>query len=140
MSEEKIELTTDSVKQYLEDHPEGLRLRELQAYFNAPRDEVQEVMNELEDEFKESFPVLDIPDDVLRPVADYRASYTWSENDRLWIASLPECRGVIATGESHVACRDDLIEALRTWISFRVWRELDVPDLPGVDVRAYASR
>jgi hypothetical protein len=44
------ELTNDQVMGYLEDHPEGLRLGELQAYFNAPRDKVQEVMTELEDE------------------------------------------------------------------------------------------
>jgi hypothetical protein len=44
------ELTTDQVMGYLQDHPEGLRLGELQAYFNAPRNEVQEVMSDLEND------------------------------------------------------------------------------------------
>ena len=44
------ELTPDQVMGYLEDHPEGLRLGELQAYFNAPRNEVQEVMSDLEED------------------------------------------------------------------------------------------
>lgn len=44
------ELTTDEVMGYLQDHPEGLRLGELQAYFNAPRNEVQEVMSDLEND------------------------------------------------------------------------------------------
>jgi hypothetical protein len=44
------ELSRDEVLGYLEDHPEGLRLGEMQAYFNAPRDEVQNMVNDLVDE------------------------------------------------------------------------------------------
>jgi hypothetical protein len=44
------ELTRDEVMGYLQDHPEGLRLGELQAYFNAPRNEVQEVVSDLEND------------------------------------------------------------------------------------------
>lgn len=46
------ELTQDQVAGYIEDHPDGVRLGELQSYFNAPRDEVQEVVSELVDENK----------------------------------------------------------------------------------------
>jgi gas vesicle structural protein len=46
------ELSEDQVVGYLEDHPDGARLGELQAYFNAPRNEVQEVMNDLVDDNK----------------------------------------------------------------------------------------
>jgi gas vesicle structural protein len=46
------ELSEDQVIGYLEDHPDGVRLGELQSYFNAPRNEVQEVVNELVDENK----------------------------------------------------------------------------------------
>ena len=41
------ELSRDEVRGYLEDHPEGLRLGEMQAYFNAPRDRMQDVVNNL---------------------------------------------------------------------------------------------
>jgi hypothetical protein len=44
------ELTEDHVMAYLEDHPDGVRMGELQAYFNAPRDEVQDVVNNLIDD------------------------------------------------------------------------------------------
>ena len=46
------ELNQDQVVGYLEDHPDGVRLGELQSYFNAPRDDVQEVVSELVDENK----------------------------------------------------------------------------------------
>jgi hypothetical protein len=44
------ELTRDEVMGYLQDHPEGLRLGEMQAFFNAPRNEVQDVVNQLVDD------------------------------------------------------------------------------------------
>jgi hypothetical protein len=43
------QLTRQQVMGYLDDHPEGLRPGELQAYFNAPRDDVQHVLGELVD-------------------------------------------------------------------------------------------
>lgn len=46
------ELTDDQVIGYLEDHPEGLRLGELQSYFDAPRNEVQEILSDLEGDNK----------------------------------------------------------------------------------------
>lgn len=46
------ELTEDEVAAYLEDHPDGVRMGELQAYFNAPREEVQNVVNSLVDDDK----------------------------------------------------------------------------------------
>ncbi len=45
-------LTDQQLQGYLEDHPEGLRLGEVQAYFNAPRDDVQRVMSQLVDQNK----------------------------------------------------------------------------------------
>jgi hypothetical protein len=46
------ELSEDQVMGYLEDHPDGVRMGELQSYFNAPRDEVQDVVSELVDDNK----------------------------------------------------------------------------------------
>jgi len=39
----------DEVYDYLSDHPEGARLGELEAYFDAPRDELSDVLNQLQD-------------------------------------------------------------------------------------------
>jgi len=40
----------DDVYGYLEDHPEGARLGEISAYFEAPRPELSRVVNELVDD------------------------------------------------------------------------------------------
>jgi len=45
-------LSQDEVMGYLEDHPEGTRLGEMQAYFDAPRDELQNVVTNLVDDNK----------------------------------------------------------------------------------------
>ena len=42
--------SADDVHDYLADHPEGLRLGELEAYFDAPRRELAEVVNQLVDD------------------------------------------------------------------------------------------
>lgn len=49
---DRRELSQDDVMGYLKDHPQGIRLGELQAYFDAPRDQVQTVLNRLVDEHK----------------------------------------------------------------------------------------
>jgi len=43
-------LEEGEVMSYLEDHPEGVSLGELQAYFDAPRREVRDVLDDLMDE------------------------------------------------------------------------------------------
>jgi hypothetical protein len=40
----------DEVYDYLTDHPEGARLGELEAYFDAPRDELSDILNDLQDD------------------------------------------------------------------------------------------
>jgi len=46
------QLSEDQVIGFLEDHPDGIRLGEMQAYFDAPRDQLQQIMNELVEEDK----------------------------------------------------------------------------------------
>lgn len=47
---QRHELTPDDVMAYLSDHPEGVRMGDLQAYFDAPRTEISEALSELVDE------------------------------------------------------------------------------------------
>jgi len=42
--------SSDDIYGYLEDHPDGARLGEISAYFEAPRREVSRVVNELADD------------------------------------------------------------------------------------------
>jgi len=42
----------EQIQGYLSDHPEGLRLGEMQAYFDAPRDQMGEAVNQLVEQRK----------------------------------------------------------------------------------------
>lgn len=42
----------DQVMGYLSDHPDGVRIGELQAYFDAPRDDLADILHQLMDEDK----------------------------------------------------------------------------------------
>jgi len=46
--------SSDEVYEYLSDHPEGARLAELEAYFDAPREDLSDVLNELQDDHRVS--------------------------------------------------------------------------------------
>jgi len=52
----------------------------------------------------------------------------------LFCATVPGLRGVIATGTSLEACRDQLAEVVEEWVLVRVARGLPVPRLGGVTV------
>ena len=49
-------------------------------------------------------------------------------------ATVSGLRGVIATGSSLEACRDQLAEVVEEWVLVRVARGLRVPTLDGVTV------
>ncbi len=49
-------------------------------------------------------------------------------------ATVRGLRGVIATGPSLEACRDELAEVIEEWVLVRVARGLRVPPLDGVTV------
>jgi gas vesicle structural protein len=44
---DRAQLDEDEVLSYLEEHPDGVRLGELQAYFDAPRREMRELLDDL---------------------------------------------------------------------------------------------
>ena len=48
----RASLDEGQVLSYLEDHPNGVRLGELQAYFDAPRHELREILDDLVDDNK----------------------------------------------------------------------------------------
>lgn len=89
----------------------------------------------------QSFPVLDIPHDVLAAVVD-RAEYEPLPDEGSWYASIPDdaFRGVWAKGQSQSGARLQLESALREWLSFRIWRNKSLPDVPGLDIHALTGR
>jgi hypothetical protein len=46
------ELSDDEIMGYLEDHPDGVRAGELEAYFDAPREEVRDILDQLVEDNK----------------------------------------------------------------------------------------
>jgi len=46
------ELSEDEIVGYLEDHPDGVRSGEVEAYFDAPRQDVREILDQLVDDNK----------------------------------------------------------------------------------------
>jgi predicted RNase H-like HicB family nuclease len=52
----------------------------------------------------------------------------------IFCATVSGLRGVIATGPSLEACRDQLAEVVEEWVLVRVARGLRVPTLDGVTV------
>jgi hypothetical protein len=105
--------------------------------------EGDEPPGETDEEIKptEHFPVLDIPDAVLAPIAD-RASYVWVDDDGMWIATIddPQYRGVVAVGDSYRHARDELILVLREWLSLGHYLHHELPTIEGVDFGSLASR
>ena len=63
-----------------------------------------------------------------------RARYTQLE-DGTYCAEVPSLRGVIATGTTVEACREDLESVIEEWILVRVANGLAVPTLDGVKIR-----
>lgn len=59
-----------------------------------------------------------------------RAKYETLENGT-YMATVDSLRGVIATGETIEACREDLIEVIEEWITIRLQRGLDIPTVDG---------
>ena len=64
----------------------------------------------------------------------HRAQYEKLE-DGTFSAEVPELRGVLATGDTLEACREELAEVVEEWVLVRVARGLDVPPLGGIEVK-----
>lgn len=56
-------------------------------------------------------------------------------DDRLFAATVPGLRGVIATAATVESCRAQLAEVIEAWVLVRVARGLDVPPLGKMTVR-----
>ncbi len=56
-------------------------------------------------------------------------------DDRTFCAAVPSLRGVLATGRTLEACREELGEVVEEWVLVRVAQGLSVPPLRSVTVR-----
>jgi predicted RNase H-like HicB family nuclease len=65
----------------------------------------------------------------------HRAQYDKLE-DQTFSAEVPELlRGVLATGNTLEACREELAEVVEEWVLVRVAQGLEVPRLGAIEVK-----
>ncbi len=55
-------------------------------------------------------------------------------DDGSYYGEIPECNGVYAHADTLENCREQLREVLEEWILFRVYRNLPLPVIDGIDL------
>ncbi len=92
-----------------------------------------------DEEQEGSFPVLDIPDSHLAPVAK-EAIVEWLPGDELFFVSAPGFEGAWATGKTRQEALDCYVSVLREWISAAVHFGDPLPPIPTIRLGHYAVR
>ncbi len=64
-----------------------------------------------------------------------RANYVILNDDHSYYGEIKECPGVYANAESLEKCRDELEEVLEEWILFRIYKNLPVPSIDGIEIK-----
>jgi len=64
-----------------------------------------------------------------------RAKYEILEDDGGFYGEIPGFQGVYANSSSLESCREELREVLEEWLFFRVYRNLDLPVVDGLELK-----
>jgi predicted RNase H-like HicB family nuclease len=64
-----------------------------------------------------------------------RAHYEILPDDNTFYGEIPDCQGVYANATSLEKCREELEEVLEEWMLFRVYRNLPVPIIEGIEIK-----
>ena len=62
------------------------------------------------------------------------AKYEILSDDGSYYGEIPECNGVYANADILEDCRDELREVLEEWVLFRVYRNLSLPVIDGIEL------
>ncbi len=62
------------------------------------------------------------------------AHYEILPDEGEYYGEIPECNGVYATADNLENCREELEEVLEEWILFRVYRNLSLPVIDGIEL------
>ena len=62
------------------------------------------------------------------------AHYELLSDDNQYYGEVPLCKGVYATAATLEECREQLQEALEEWVLFRVYRQLTLPVIAGIEL------
>jgi predicted RNase H-like HicB family nuclease len=63
-----------------------------------------------------------------------RAKYEILTDDGSYYGEIPECAGVYANAETLEECREELREVLEEWVLFRVYKNLQLPTIDGIEL------
>lgn len=60
------------------------------------------------------------------------AKYEILPDDGSYYGEIPLCRGVYANADNLEDCREELRTVLEEWVLFRVYRNLQLPEIEGI--------
>ena len=63
------------------------------------------------------------------------AKYEKLDDDGSFYGEIPVCNGVLANATTLEECREQLEEVLEEWILFRVYKNLSLPMIDGIDLK-----
>ncbi len=62
------------------------------------------------------------------------ARYEILTDDQTYYGEIPECEGVYANAPTLEECRSELEQVLEDWLLFRIYRNLPLPKIGGVQL------
>lgn len=63
------------------------------------------------------------------------ARYEILSDDDSFYGEIPDCRGVYANAKTLEECRNTLEEILEEWILFRIYKNLPIPEIDGLEIK-----
>jgi len=63
------------------------------------------------------------------------AKYEKLDDDGSFYGEIPACNGVFANATTLEECREQLEEVLEEWILFRVYKDLSLPIIDGIELK-----
>ena len=63
------------------------------------------------------------------------AKYEIIADDNSYYGEIPECQGVYANANNLEDCRKELQEVLEDWILFRIYKNLPLPVIKGIELK-----
>ncbi len=64
-----------------------------------------------------------------------KARYEILEDDDTFYGEIPGFKGVYANSNTLEECREELEEVLEEWLFFRISRNLQVPEVDGIELK-----
>jgi predicted RNase H-like HicB family nuclease len=62
------------------------------------------------------------------------AHYEILSDDRTYYGEIPECQGVYVNAPTLEQCRTELAEVLEDWLLFRIYKNLSLPKIDGIEL------